>query len=125
MPTTPYEAYVRGRADRRAHPEATTWEGVLPYAVQDLVHSWIDGWRDEAGDYHWHVLVGKDTYQAIQVLWNCVGGRCPLCAHYPMTDMPDGILRCRTYPCRERNYPPVDRDKMALHLARLNEGAYI
>ncbi len=104
MPTTAREAYEEGKRDRAARPDATTWGGVLPFSVEPLTWAWLDGWY------------GRNRP---------VGVFCDHCWGYPLTDLPDGIMRCRNWPCRERNYPPVDKSRVDGYLATRDAGAGI
>jgi hypothetical protein len=114
--TSCYGAYARGRQDRRENPNATTWEGILPFSCpRDIVNSWLDGWNDESGKYIW---------KGVPTPWG-EEGRCPYCASYPMTRSPDGILRCRTYPCRERNFESVEESTKLVWQANIWAGSGI
>jgi hypothetical protein len=116
--TTPLEAYNQGRQARRDNLTATNWDGFLPYAVNHLSSAWLDGWYDEACEYamRWRREEAKHSV---------LGGYCPYCWFNRMTDLPDGTLRCLYSSCRERNYPPVDRDKAKVFLAQRDAGSYI
>lgn len=121
MPTRPHDAYLRGRDDRKKYPDAKSCDEILPYAIHNLTVAWLDGWRDEAGDYHWYP---GGQGPPVPVPWGVEGGLCPKCGGMGhvvlsdgtdvrgMTTLPDGILRCMLSPCRERNYPPIDRARL-------------
>lgn len=115
--THPIEAYYQGVQARKDNPLATTWDHILPYAVRELTEAWLDGWYDAVGKYRW----GRKGPVSI----NTLGGYCPFCWHTGMVNLPDGILRCRNYPCCERNYPPVDHVKANVFLAQRDAGGYI
>jgi hypothetical protein len=104
MPTKPIDAYLKGIQDRKAHPFHLDWdwEDILPYAIQPLVEAWLDGWR------------GKSS-----------NGKCVHCWGMDFTDLPDGIMRCKSFYCNRGNYPPVDKSKIDYHLAMRDRGMYI
>ncbi len=104
MPTTAREAYEEGKRARAARPDATTWDGVLPFSVEPLTWAWLDGWY------------GRDRP---------VGEVCDYCWSHNMTDLPDGARRCKLPSCRERNYPPVDKSRIDGHLVTRDAGAGI
>ncbi len=106
--TFPYEAYCRGRWQRRSVGATwISWEDHLPYACQPLVDAWITGWRDEVADYSWWPF-GKEEPAPIPI--GVEKGRCPWCWNYPLRARPrDGKLWCLQYPCRNLTGKPDGR----------------
>lgn len=95
-PTMAIEAYEQGFLARLENPEAASWQGIMPYSVSPLTHSWIDGWRDAVGDYHWWP---GGVGPPVAVEWCVPGGRCPHCSNYPLRRKSNGELWCIQYPC--------------------------
>lgn len=102
--TKPIEAYRQGVQARADHPDAKSWEGLLPYATTPLTHAWLDGWYSRF-----------DPSLFCPECWSSAG----------LTDLPDGTLRCKTFPCRDRNWPPVDKQKIDEFFARRDSGSGI
>src|SRR6478735_5796221 len=102
--TRPVVAYWQGRQARRENLHATTWTDILPYSVTPLTWAWLDGWYDEIEPRY----AFNKNKEPVSNYLGILGGVCPECwSFHAMIDMPDGTLRCRCFPCRERNYPPV------------------
>jgi hypothetical protein len=124
--TTPLDAYYQGWQARADRPAATTWEGALPYSGGGLVHAWLDGWRDAAGDFTYRRRGPQPQLVPYADVIGVVGGVCPFCwALTGMTDLPDGTLRCIRHPCRDSHWPPVDPAAARAFLAARDAGAFI
>lgn len=99
--TLPIEAYWQGRIAHKENPDAVTWEHLLPYAVRHLTQPWLDGWRDEVGDYFWTpggAAGGKEPIPLSDVIGKN-GGICPYCWGWPLKMKKDGSIWCFGYPC--------------------------
>lgn len=94
--TWPAQAYKRGREARREHPDATTWENILPYATHTLVDAWLEGWYNEVGVNHFMSYYFPDVEAAI----GKENGICPYCWNHPLIRRKrDNKLWCIKYPC--------------------------